>query len=75
MHGSQPPPYNANYPAGCRMSTDPVNIRPDPVSDRVLPDSDKYKMEFGDENFPMRRQNGRERHPEPWLGRPRALVP
>ncbi|PLW46646.1 hypothetical protein PCANC_14361 [Puccinia coronata f. sp. avenae] len=24
MHGSQPPPYNANYPTRCRMSTDPV---------------------------------------------------
>ncbi|PLW07391.1 hypothetical protein PCANC_28086 [Puccinia coronata f. sp. avenae] len=30
MHGSQPPPYNANYPAGCRMSTDPVRHRTRP---------------------------------------------
>ncbi|PLW48918.1 hypothetical protein PCASD_02763 [Puccinia coronata f. sp. avenae] len=47
MHGSQPPPYNANYPAGCRMSTDPVRhptrpgIRPGTPGDPRLESSDR----------------------------------
>ncbi|PLW58672.1 hypothetical protein PCANC_00111 [Puccinia coronata f. sp. avenae] len=52
MHGSQPPPYNANYPAGCRMSTDPVRH---PTRPGIRPGTPGYA---GSGSYPYTRIRG-----------------